>query len=112
MEHKYEIIFLTFLETGSRFVSVDKKGYIFLWEYSKFYYNSSLGGFKPNSKNRICMDLATFKESSANSKKILPLQNTVSQQENDKEGKRYYQQIVKNKEADLKMIFERVDANK
>ncbi|KRW98998.1 WD40-repeat-containing domain [Pseudocohnilembus persalinus] len=103
IEHKKQIVFLSFLEDPSRFVSVDEKGYIYVWEYTKFFYSGSIGGYRPSTKNKVFLGINCF-ESKSNPMQLFPLAN---QKDFERESKKYFDQIFTDKDFQRKKINEK-----
>lgn len=53
--HKSAIIFVCHIENGKDMLTIDEKGHIFVWTYSKKFVDTR-GVFKPSHKYRVTME--------------------------------------------------------
>lgn len=67
---------MSVLDTLQKLITVDKKGYLNIWEYEKHYFKSEIGGFEPYSKNKISLNVYSFIEGDKAPKTLFPDKNT------------------------------------
>ena len=63
--HRYKVIWIGFLEGGSTLVTLDTKGYLYLWVYEKASFTSDLH-FKPTIKLKLEINSVKFLLESSN----------------------------------------------
>jgi hypothetical protein len=53
--HRSEIVYIGFLDEPEKILTIDKGGYINLWEYDTGYYDLRKRSFRPKAKYKIMM---------------------------------------------------------
>ncbi|CAK60339.1 unnamed protein product (macronuclear) [Paramecium tetraurelia] len=98
--HRQEIVYIGFLEEPEKILTIDKGGYVNLWEYDTGYYDLRKRSFRPKSKYKIQMTETQFTPDTTERKKYFPDENTDNEVQ---EGYQKYAELFNSPDEWIKL---------